>query len=87
MATGICLACFGSQFRLKILRVMQTPQHLMEPSGTFLRIYLWTLPGQYLLAVTTAILRAVRSVRVALFVTLATGFLNICGDFAFGLGW
>ncbi len=87
MTAGICLACFGSQFRLEILRVMQTPQHLMEPSDTFLRIYLWTLPGQYLLAITTAVLRAVRSVRLSLFVALATGCLNIWGDFAFGLGW
>lgn len=86
-AAGICLACFGSPFRLEVLRLMQTPQHLMESADTFLRIYLWTLPGQYLLAVTTAVLRAVRSVRLPLLVTLATGFLNIWGDLAFGLGW
>ena len=65
---------------------MQTPQHLMEPADTFLQIYLWTLPGQYLLAIVTAVLRAVRSVRLPLVITLVTGLLNIWGDLAFGLG-
>ena len=45
-----------------------------------------TLPGQYLLAIVTAVLRAVRSVRLPLVITLVTGLLNIWGDLAFGLG-
>ncbi len=65
----------------------QTPQHLIEPADIFLQIYLWTLPGQYLLAIVTAVLRAVRSVRLPLVITLVTGLLNIWGDLAFGLGW
>ena len=87
MVAGICLAHLGGSFRQDLLYIMQTPQHLMEPADTFLQIYLWTLPGQYLLAIVTAVLRAVRSVRLPLVITLVTGLLNIWGDLAFGLGW
>ena len=87
MVAGICLAHLGGSFRQDLLHIMQTPQHLMEPADTFLQIYLWTLPGQYLLAIVTAVLRAVRSVRLPLVITLVTGLLNIWGDLAFGLGW
>ncbi|MFR8580657.1 MATE family efflux transporter, partial [Bilophila wadsworthia] len=70
MVAGICLAHLGGSFRQDLLHIMQTPQHLMEPADTFLQIYLWTLPGQYLLAIVTAVLRAVRSVRLPLVITL-----------------
>ena len=87
MAAGLCMACSGSHFRGEILRIMHTPAYLMESSDTFLRVYLWTLPGHYLVAITAALLRAVRCARLPLLITLMTGLLNIGGDLAFGLGW
>lgn len=87
MAAGLCMAYSGSHFRGEILRIMHTPAYLMESSDTFFRVYLWTLPGHYLVAIMAALLRAVRCVRLPLLITLVTGLLNIWGDLAFGLGW
>ncbi|WP_287702375.1 MATE family efflux transporter [Desulfovibrio sp.] len=87
MAAGSILACLGGLFRQELPALMRTPEHLTVPAGIFLTAYLWTLPGQYFLAISTAALRAAKSVRPALLVALGTGALNIWGDLAFGLGW
>ncbi len=87
LVAGSCLACVGGLFRQDLLAVMRTPEHLRAPAGIFLMAYLWTLPGQYLLSITTAALRAAKSVRLPLLAALGTGALNIWGDLAFGLGW
>lgn len=87
LGAGILLACAGSLLRRELLALMRTPDHLLPSAELFLRISLWSLPGQYLLSISTSILRSARIVLLPLAVMIVTGAANIWGDLAFGLGW
>ncbi|WP_300773794.1 MATE family efflux transporter [uncultured Desulfovibrio sp.] len=87
LGAGILLACLGGIFQAELLALMRTPEHLLPSAALFLEISLWSLPGQYLLTISTSVLRSARIVLLPLGVMLLAGAANIWGDLAFGLGW
>jgi multidrug resistance protein, MATE family len=52
-----------------------------------LKVYLYVLPGYYLLIICNAFFRAQKKVMIPLFAMMIVTAVNTFGDFAFGLGW
>lgn len=87
LSLGILLAIVGLVFQLPFLELMQTPPAILALSSFFLTIYLFSLPGQYMLTLGGAIFRSAKLVYPPLYVTIFVCVLNAFGNLAFGLGY
>jgi len=87
MICSLALAGLGYVYRTGILENMHTPDSMLSTAAVFLSVYLWMLPGQYIVTLGGEIFRAAKSPKLPLAVAAAAMVLNIFGDLAFGLGF
>ncbi len=83
---GMVFLVVGMLFRDTFLDLLQIPDEIMPIAAYLLKVYLYVLPGYYLLIICNAFFRAQRKVMIPLFAMMIVTVVNTFGDFAFGLG-
>ncbi|MFP4236762.1 MAG: MATE family efflux transporter [Desulfonatronovibrio sp.] len=84
---GIIFLILGMLFRDSFLGLLHIPDEIMPVAAYLLKVYLYVLPGYYLLIICNAFFRAQRKVMIPLFSMMIVTAANTFGNFAFGLGW
>lgn len=82
---AVCLA--GLVFQGPVLALLGTPDRLRDIAGSFLQVFLLTLPFYSLFIVSNAVFRALKWVRFPLYATMIVSLVNAFLDFGLGLGW
>lgn len=77
---------FALAFKAYILRLLQVPEEILPLAEDFWRVFLIALPAHYLLALTGAVFRAYKSVRIPLLTAGMAFVINAFADFGLGLG-
>ncbi|WP_028574705.1 MATE family efflux transporter [Desulfonatronovibrio hydrogenovorans] len=83
---GFVFLVAGFLFRDGLLELLQVPDEIMPIAAYLLKVYLYVLPGYYLLIICNAFFRAQKKVMIPLFAMMIVTAVNTFGDFAFGLG-
>lgn len=86
VAAGILVAIFSVFFSPLMLRLMSTPEDVMEPATDYLRIFLAGIPVLFLYNMGSAILRAIGDTKRPLYFLIVTSVLNIVLDLVFVVG-
>jgi multidrug resistance protein, MATE family len=84
---GMVFLVAGMLFRDGFLGLLHIPDEIMPIAAYLLKVYLYVLPGYYLLIICNAFFRAQKKVMIPLFAMMIVTAVNTFGDFAFGLGW
>lgn len=84
---GMIFLVVGMLFRDGFLGLLHIPDEIMPIAAYLLKVYLYVLPGYYLLIICNAFFRAQKKVMIPLFSMMIVTGVNTFGDFAFGLGW
>lgn len=83
---GAIFLVVGILFRDHLLNLLQIPDEIMPIAAYLLKVYLYVLPGYYLLIICNAFFRAQKKVMIPLFSMMIVTAVNTFGDFALGLG-
>jgi putative MATE family efflux protein len=86
-ALGLVLTVLGELFAPAILRAMDTPENIFEPSVAYLRIFLLTMPFTFSLFVTRSLLQGVGDSKTPLYFVLVALLGNTVLDPLLMLGW
>lgn len=84
---GLLAGVFGFFLSTPLLRLAKTPADVLPLSSLYLRIYFLGIPSLVVYNFCAAILRAVRDTRFPLVVMIFTGFLNVCLNLLFVIGF
>ncbi len=84
---GLIFLILGMLFRDAFLDLLHIPEDITHIAAYLLKVYLYVLPGYYLLIVSNAFFRAQKKVMIPLYAMMIVTVVNTFGDFAFGLGW
>lgn len=87
LAAGGAVLVLGLLFKRSLLELLQVPPQLMGITDYFLEVYLYVLPGYYLLIITNAVFRAQKRVMYPLYTMTIVTLLNTVLDLGLGLGW
>lgn len=74
---SIALALFGLGFSGAILRVLKTPDNILDAAGTYLKIYFCGLPFLFLYNVLAAMFNAMGDSRTPLYLLIFSSLLNV----------
>ena len=83
LISGIVIMILGALFSPMILRLMNTPSDIMEPSVTYLRVYFLGAIPVLIYNMGASILRAVGDSKSPLYVLIICTIVNIILDFLF----
>jgi len=83
---GMVFLVVGMLFRDPFLDLLRIPDEISHIAAYLLKVYLYVLPGYYLLIICNAFFRAQKKVMIPLFAMMIVTVVNTFGDFAFGLG-
>jgi multidrug resistance protein, MATE family len=83
---GMVFLVVGMLFRDPFLDLLRIPDEISHIAAYLLKVYLYILPGYYLLIICNAFFRAQKKVMIPLFAMMIVTLVNTLGDFAFGLG-
>lgn len=83
---GMIFLVVGMLFRDPFLDLLRIPDEIAHIAAYLLKVYLYVLPGYYLLIICNAFFRAQKKVMIPLFAMMIVTVVNTFGDFAFGLG-
>ncbi|MGP1611592.1 MAG: MATE family efflux transporter [Catonella sp.] len=83
LISGIVIMILGALFSPMILRLMNTPSDIMEPSVTYLRVYFLGAIPVLMYNMGASILRAVGDSKSPLYVLIICTIVNIILDFLF----
>jgi putative MATE family efflux protein len=83
---GMVFLVVGMLFRDPFLDLLRIPDEISHIAAYLLKVYLYVLPGYYLLIICNAFFRAQKKVMIPLFAMMIVTGVNTFGDFAFGLG-
>lgn len=84
---GMIFLVVGMLFRDAFLDLLHIPDEIMPIAAYLLKVYLYILPGYYLLIICNAFFRAQKKVMIPLYSMMIVTLVNTFGDLAFGLGW
>lgn len=80
---GVILAVLGIVLARPLLRLMDTPEDVIEYSVLYMRIYFLGMPVMLLFNFGSAILRAIGDTRRPLFYLVTAGVINVCLNLCF----
>ncbi len=83
LISGILLMCIGLIFATPLLRIMGTPDDVIQLSALYLRIYFLGMPVMLFYNFGSAILRAVGDTKRPLYYLAVAGFLNVVLNIVF----
>ena len=88
---GVCLGfvflAAGLLLKDVLLDLLQLSDEVLPVAGYILQVFLYILPGYYLLIICNAMFRAQQKVMIPLYSMMIVTVVNTFGDFALGLGW
>ncbi len=88
---GVCLGFVflvaGLLLKDVLLGLLQLSDEVLPVAGYILQVFLYILPGYYLLIICNAFFRAQQKVMIPLYSMMIVTVVNTFGDFALGLGW
>ncbi len=88
---GVCLGfvflAAGLLLKDVLLDLLQLSDEVLPVAGYLLQVFLYILPGYYLLIICNAFFRAQQKVMIPLYSMMIVTAVNTFGDFALGLGW
>ena len=88
---GVCLGfvflAAGLLLKDVLLDLLQLSDEVLPVAGYILQVFLYILPGYYLLIICNAMFRAQQKVMIPLYSMMIVTAVNTFGDFALGLGW
>jgi len=84
---GFVFLAAGLLLKDLLLGLLQVPEDIEHIAGYLLQVFLYILPGYYLLIICNAFFRAQHRVMIPLYSMMIVTVVNTLGDFALGLGW
>ncbi len=84
---GVVFLAAGLLLKDVLLGLLQIPEEILPVAEYLLSVFLYILPGYYLLIICNAFFRAQHKVMIPLYSMMIVTAANTFGDLAFGLGW
>ncbi len=87
LVLGFIFLVVGLALKDVLLGLLQIPEDVLPLAAYLLQVFLYILPGYYLLIICNAFFRAQRKVMIPLYSMMIATIVNTIGDFGLGLGW